>query len=250
MSAAIEQVDATPNPLVLVRALRRLKLAGFVLTVEDGRLMVEPLSQLTDTQRTYLRAHKAALVALLTDVDVLATTLEQAGTAGLGWQEGTPAGWTDAYLLAVGELLYGDGRMVNRLGRRYSAACAPTGVALDADVGPLDKEAWEERAAIMEFDGGLPREEAERRATALLLQPLYDPPALASASVALSPTVPAVVRPTASTEDERVRCSDCRHGRPANPTDSQSWHLCALNRPDGGEWGHARRRCDQWETRP
>lgn len=250
MSVAAGMQATTLEPMALVRALRKMQSSGFTVSLENGKLLVDSLAPLTDTQRTYLRAHKAALVALLTDVDVLATTLEQAGSTGLGWQEGTPADWTDAYLLAVGELLYGDGRMVNRLGRRYSAACAPTGVALDADVGPLDKEAWEERAAIMEFDGGLPREEAERRATALLLQPLYDPPALASASVALSPTVPAVVRPTASTEDERVRCSDCRHGRPANPTDSQSWHLCALNRPDGGEWGHARRRCDQWETRP
>src|SRR4051794_10253287 len=29
--------------------------------------------------------------------------------------------------------------------------------------GPGDREAWEERAAIMEFDGGLTRHEAERR---------------------------------------------------------------------------------------
>lgn len=31
-----------------------------------------------------------------------------------------------------------------------------------------DREAFEERAAIMEYDGGLPRREAERRALALL----------------------------------------------------------------------------------
>lgn len=31
-----------------------------------------------------------------------------------------------------------------------------------------DREAFEERAAIMEYDGGLPRREAERRALALV----------------------------------------------------------------------------------
>lgn len=29
---------------------------------------------------------------------------------------------------------------------------------------PFDRDAWEERAAIMEFDGGLSREDAERLA--------------------------------------------------------------------------------------
>lgn len=37
---------------------------------------------------------------------------------------------------------------------RDPASCAESAEALH--------EAWEERAAIMEFDGGLPREEAER----------------------------------------------------------------------------------------
>lgn len=32
----------------------------------------------------------------------------------------------------------------------------------------VDREAFEERAAIMEYDGGLPRREAERRALALV----------------------------------------------------------------------------------
>jgi hypothetical protein len=46
---------------------------------------------------------------------------------------------------------------------------------LDADVAHAvahfdegDREAFEERAAIFEYDGGLPRREAERRALALV----------------------------------------------------------------------------------
>lgn len=37
-----------------------------------------------------------------------------------------------------------------------------------AQLDEADREAFEERAAIMEYDGGLPRREAERRALALV----------------------------------------------------------------------------------
>lgn len=45
--------------------------------------------------------------------------------------------------------------------RQISAASGPT---------PIDREAFEERAAIIEFDGGLSRDEAERTAWAMILQ--------------------------------------------------------------------------------
>jgi hypothetical protein len=35
---------------------------------------------------------------------------------------------------------------------------------------PAEREEWEERAAIMEFDGGLAREEAEQAAWKLVLK--------------------------------------------------------------------------------
>ncbi len=35
------------------------------------------------------------------------------------------------------------------------------GAATTADAEPIDREGWEERAAIAEFDGGLPRPDAE-----------------------------------------------------------------------------------------
>jgi hypothetical protein len=82
--------------------------------------MVEPLSRLSDSQRSYLRAHKAALVALLMDAETVHRALVRAGPAGLAWREGTPPDWSDDRLLAAGEVLYGDGRMVNRNERRYA----------------------------------------------------------------------------------------------------------------------------------
>ncbi len=49
----------------------------------------------------------------------------------------------------------------------------PTHEVVRALVSKLDanlKEAWEERAAIMEFDGGLPRDHAEAIALLALIQ--------------------------------------------------------------------------------
>lgn len=51
----------------------------------------------------------------------------------------------------------------------WPAPPPPEWPRIEADLGPGDAfgeriEAFEERAAIMEFDGGLPRDEAERRA--------------------------------------------------------------------------------------
>jgi hypothetical protein len=40
-----------------------------------------------------------------------------------------------------------------------------------ARLGPAVREWWEERAAIMEFDAGLSRDEAEREAFLVVMQP-------------------------------------------------------------------------------
>lgn len=113
------------EPMALVRAIRRMNKAGFAIRVAEGELEVAPIDTLTDAQRDYLREHKAALVALLTDAEHLATVLEQAGLAGLGWKEATSPEWDDGYRLAVGEVLYSTDRMVSRLGRCYAPAFAP-----------------------------------------------------------------------------------------------------------------------------
>lgn len=125
MSAAPKLETAVPDPFTVVRAVKKMRQAGFVLSVRDGRLIVSPFSRLSDPQRAWLRAHKAALVALLSDADALAHALVEAGPAGLDWREGTPTDWSDDRLLAAGEVLYSDGRMVNVLGRRYRPDCAP-----------------------------------------------------------------------------------------------------------------------------
>lgn len=55
------------------------------------------------------------------------------------------------------------------LGLAGLARLAKVRIAKNVGV-PLDREAYEERAAIMEFDGGLSRDEAERKALATAIR--------------------------------------------------------------------------------
>lgn len=134
--AALASVEIVADPMDAVRVLNQMRDAGFALSLEEGRLMVEPLSRLSDPQRACLRAHKAALVELLRDAAVLHRALLVAGPVGLDWREATPDDWVDGRLLAVGEVLYHDGRMVNRRGRRYASRHAPPA---DREPSPPDR---------------------------------------------------------------------------------------------------------------
>lgn len=114
------RIEVTADPFTAVRALNRMRTAGVVVELDGGtQLSVSADEPLTEAQRTELRIHKPALVALLTDAATVYSALVQAGAAGLAWHEGTPANWTGERLLAADEVLYGDGRMVNAHGRRY-----------------------------------------------------------------------------------------------------------------------------------
>ena len=118
-------IEANADPFAAMRALNRMRAAGFVLELDGPALTVSPADRLTDAQRAYIRTHKPALVALLMDAETVYRALVQAGPAGLGWMEGTPADWTGERLLAAGEVLYGDGRMMSVYGRRYLKEHAP-----------------------------------------------------------------------------------------------------------------------------
>lgn len=133
MSAALALVEIAADPFGPVRVLNRLGAAGFTLSVRDGRLLATPAAKLSEQQRAYLHANKPALVALLEDAETLHHALVVAGPAGLAWQAGTPADWSDDRLLASGEVLYGDRRMVSRHGRRFAAESAPVGPDIQQD---------------------------------------------------------------------------------------------------------------------
>ena len=122
---AAAKIEIAADPFAAMRALNRMRAAGFVLELDGPALTVSPADRLTDAQRAYIRTHKPALVALLQDAAVLHEVLVQAGPAGLAWLEGTPTDWTGEQLLAAGEVLYGGGRMVNRCERRYLKEHAP-----------------------------------------------------------------------------------------------------------------------------
>ena len=115
----------TPDPFATVRALKRMRAAGFALELDGPALVVSPADRLTEEQRRFIRQHKPALVALLQDAAVLHEALVKAGAAGLGWTEGTPADWTGERLLAAHELLHHARRTMNVYGRRYLTEHAP-----------------------------------------------------------------------------------------------------------------------------
>ena len=137
MSTAAK-LETAADPMATVRVLNKMRRAGFVVRLAGDDLQIAPVDRLSDSQRAYLRSHKLALVGLLGDAETLAAALQQAGTAGLGWREGTPADWPDDRLLAAGEVLYADGRMVNRYGRRYGPTSAPA-----IEIGPEYPQAAE-----------------------------------------------------------------------------------------------------------
>lgn len=124
MTAAVK-IEVAADPMAAVRALNRMRQAGFALELDGSALVVSPADRLSTEQRAYLRAHKPALVALLLDAQTLYRALVQAGPHGLAWREGTPADWDDAQLLAAGEVLYADGRMAWRNDRQYLRTLAP-----------------------------------------------------------------------------------------------------------------------------
>ena len=129
-------VEVAVDPFVAMRAMNRMRTAGFSLRLAGDALQVSPADRLTEEQRRFIRANKPALVALLQDAEIVYRALVQAGPAGLGWMEGTPADWTGERLLAAGEVLYGDGRMVSVYGRCYPKEHAPAFTwADDAEAG-------------------------------------------------------------------------------------------------------------------
>ena len=122
---ALVRIEIPADPFAAMRALNRMRGAGFSLRLNGNHLIVAPADRLNPQQDEFLHTHKPALVALLLDAAVLHEALVQAGPAGLAWREGTPADWDDTRLLAADEVLYGDGRMTNVYGRRYLKEHAP-----------------------------------------------------------------------------------------------------------------------------
>jgi hypothetical protein len=161
MTLAALNTSQAADPFTAVRALSRMKAAGFALTVRADKLVVIPADRLSEPQRAYLRSHKPALVALLEDAETLHAALVRASTNGLGWREGTPGDWSDARLLAAGEVLYGHGRMVNRLGRRYRTEVEPAPTERE----PIPDPVYGWRRCGLKLEGGGGFGQVERHCT-------------------------------------------------------------------------------------
>jgi len=96
----------------------------------------------------------------------------------------------------------------------------------------FDQDAFEERAAILEFEAGFSRDEAERRALALM---------------STSSVESAVATPPPLTRPEMVCCADCAHSvLPPDTCPVYGWRLCGLSLVGGGGFGRTERRCQAW----
>ena len=105
-------------------------------------------------------------------------------------------------------------------------------------VPAFDRDAFEERAAILEFEAGFSREEAERRALTLM-----------SAQNLLKPTIQAALSAITSkvAKPEIVCCGDCAYSiLPPDTCPTYGWRLCGLGLEGGGGFGRAERRCQAW----
>ncbi len=115
---------------------------------------------------------------------------------------------------------------------------AAQGHGIDA---ATDLEEWfEERAAILEYDAGFSRDEAERRALTLMRAENLTKPN----------TQPPPVETAADSKPEQVCCGDCAHSVLSPDTcPVYGWRLCGLGLEGGGGFGRAVRRCEAWEVR-
>lgn len=121
---------------------------GLNVRTDDGALIVEPRHLITDTLRNYIRAHKTEIIAALMD-DLPDVGPQMRAAIPFRLANGQGGVLIDPFgpLSAMRDL-------IDRYGARL-------------DLEDLH-ERFEERAAIMQFDGGLTQQEAEQEALALI----------------------------------------------------------------------------------
>ncbi len=106
-------------------------------------------------------------------------------------------------------------------------------------VPAFDQDAFEERAAILEYDAGFSREVAERRALALMSAENLTKP-----NIQAPPVESAVAPPLPVARPEQVCCGDCADSILPPDTDPvYGWRLCGLGVDGGGGFGQEVRRC-------
>lgn len=109
-------------------------------------------------------------------------------------------------------------------------------------VPAFDQDAFEERAAILEYDAGFSRDEAERRALTLMRAENLTKP-----NIQAPPVESAVAPPLPVSKPEQVCCGDCAHSVLSPDTcPVYGWRLCGLGLEGGGGFGRAVRRCEKW----
>ena len=151
----------TANTAVAAPLLHRLLAAGVEVAVVDNRLRVRPVDRITPALLDELTARKPELLAVFSRLQGMRATVGQVpmpcavlaavGGPGHCFSCGDPLAHPESYgrcdsCAVASELFYAE----------VPAAAGHWEIAQRHD--------FEERAAIMEFDGGLTRVEAERLA--------------------------------------------------------------------------------------
>lgn len=147
----------------LADALALLSRAGLELAADGERVLFRPVAAMTPELAAAVRACKPELLALL------------AG-AGEGWSA------AELLVLAFASLSPADVPQVAAAKAAFAGLGGLTLVGLEprasvqspADLPEDWRELYEERAAVMEFDGNLPRERAEALALADILAWMSD----------------------------------------------------------------------------
>lgn len=96
--------------------------AGYSLSLLNDALAVEPAT-LDERQQQFVMKVRDRFIQLLHDAKFVEGLVEEAGTSGLDWKQGTET-WDDIRLLAANAVLYATNRIVNYDGVRYHQSVA------------------------------------------------------------------------------------------------------------------------------
>ena len=113
------------GPLATLRIFNRLKQAGFRLSISAGKLIVHPLSRLSDMQRAFLHAHRCALIGLLEDAAALAAALAEAGQDGIAEEALDGWGWGWERQFSASDVLIAQGLAWFASGCFYATGYGP-----------------------------------------------------------------------------------------------------------------------------
>lgn len=140
------------NPQGLIGLLEEMERRGLELVAEGERLRYRPLGAMPDDLAARVAAHKRELLSMLNPGDGAVFSLPELvilARAGIGPGDMPLIGMAKAAFAGLGS------------GLTLVSLSSKQRTGTPDDLPPDWREMYEERAAVLEFDGGLRRERAE-----------------------------------------------------------------------------------------